>query len=259
MSLIPIDEVVHVDAITSHPSTGAATDADSTPTFSVFEEDTDTPIVGPSNLTKRTSLDGNYRGSFTASAANGFEAGKWYSVVVSATVNSVAGKGAVMHFRIAPAETSAGVPQVRVSALADDVITAAAHDESTAFPVKSADTGSTQIARVGADGDTLETLSDQLDALPVRLRKNTAFSSFHFLLVSSTDHVTGVTGATVTATRAIDNGSFAACANAVAEVGNGLYRINLDASDVNGNIVTFRFTASGADARVITAILQEAA
>lgn len=48
--------------------------------------------------------------------------------------------------------------------LADDAITSAKFDESTAFPVRSADTGSTQIARVGADGDTLETLSDQLDA-----------------------------------------------------------------------------------------------
>jgi len=47
--------------------------------------------------------------------------------------------------------------------LADDAITAAKYDETTAFPVTSADTGATQIARVGADGDTLETLSDQID------------------------------------------------------------------------------------------------
>lgn len=49
--------------------------------------------------------------------------------------------------------------------LADDAITAAKFDESTAYPLKSADTGASQIARVGADGDTLETLSDQLDAV----------------------------------------------------------------------------------------------
>ena len=47
--------------------------------------------------------------------------------------------------------------------IANDAITAAKFDESTAFPLKSADTGSTQIARTGADGDTLETLSDQID------------------------------------------------------------------------------------------------
>ncbi len=49
--------------------------------------------------------------------------------------------------------------------LADDSITSAKFDESTAFPVKSADSGATQIARVGADGDTLETLSDQIDTV----------------------------------------------------------------------------------------------
>lgn len=49
--------------------------------------------------------------------------------------------------------------------IAADAITSAAFDESTAFPLKAADTGSTYIARTGADSDTLETLSDQLDTL----------------------------------------------------------------------------------------------
>jgi hypothetical protein len=49
--------------------------------------------------------------------------------------------------------------------LADDAITASKFDESTAFPLKSADTGSTQVARVGADSDTLETLSDEIAAV----------------------------------------------------------------------------------------------
>lgn len=48
--------------------------------------------------------------------------------------------------------------------LADDAITAAKFDESTAYPLKSADTGATAVARTGADSDTLQTLSDELDA-----------------------------------------------------------------------------------------------
>ena len=48
-------------------------------------------------------------------------------------------------------------------ALVADAITSAKYDETTAFPVKADDAAATQIARVGADGDTLETLSDQLD------------------------------------------------------------------------------------------------
>jgi hypothetical protein len=51
------------------------------------------------------------------------------------------------------------------AALADDAITASKFDESTAYPLKAADAGATQVARVGADADTLETLSDQVDAL----------------------------------------------------------------------------------------------
>jgi len=54
---------------------------------------------------------------------------------------------------------------VNVTALANDVITSNAFDESSAYPLKSADTGSTQVARVGADSDTLETLSDEIAAV----------------------------------------------------------------------------------------------
>lgn len=50
--------------------------------------------------------------------------------------------------------------------LADDAITSAKFDQLTAFPLESADTGLTAVARTGADSDTLETLSDQIDGLP---------------------------------------------------------------------------------------------
>jgi len=107
---IPLDEVIYFDAVTHNPVTGAVSDADSTPTFAVYEEATDTDIGVGGNLTKRTSLTGDYRGTFTVSAANGFELGKWYSVIVSATVNAIAGKAQVMHFRIVAAENVAGYP-----------------------------------------------------------------------------------------------------------------------------------------------------
>lgn len=54
---------------------------------------------------------------------------------------------------------------ISAAAIADDAITAAKFDESTAYPLKSADTGATAIARTGADSDTLETLSDQIDGV----------------------------------------------------------------------------------------------
>lgn len=83
-------------------------------------------------------------------------------------------------------------------------------------------------------------------------KKNVAFSNFQFHMRSSTDHVTGVTGIVPTCQRAIDSGSYAACANSPSEVGNGLYRITLATTDLNGDIVTFRFTGTGADPTIIT-------
>jgi hypothetical protein len=124
--LIPIDEVVYFDVCTHDPTSGGVSDADSTPTFSVMEESTDTPILADQNFTKRTSLTGNYRGSFTASTANGFEAGKWYSVIATAVVGGVTGKKVAVSFRAAPAEASAGVPMVQTSAISANAITATA-------------------------------------------------------------------------------------------------------------------------------------
>lgn len=113
---IPLDEVIHFDGISSS-STGAAADADSTPTFAVYEESTDTDIGVGGNMTKRTSLTGNYRGSFTASAANGFEVGKWYNVIGSATIGGIATKGVLKSFRIVLAEAVAGAPKIDVTYL----------------------------------------------------------------------------------------------------------------------------------------------
>ncbi len=107
---IPLDEVIYVEGIASS-STGAAADADSTPTFAVYEEATDTDIGVGGNMTKRTSLTGDYRASFTASAANGFELGKWYVVIGSATIGAVATKGILARFRIVAAESTAGYPK----------------------------------------------------------------------------------------------------------------------------------------------------
>ena len=89
---------------------------------------------------------------------------------------------------------------------------------------------------------------------PVALKKNTALTAFMFLMLDSTDHVTPKTGLTVTATRSLDGAAFAACANAVSEVSNGWYKLNLDATDTNANVIAFKFTATGADATNMLAV-----
>jgi len=88
--------------------------------------------------------------------------------------------------------------------LADDAITASKFDESTAFPVKLADTGATQIARVGADSDTLETLSDQLDAIDDYIDTEVAAIKAKTDLITTGTTLTiasAVVGSTITAHR----------------------------------------------------------
>lgn len=81
------------------------------------------------------------------------------------------------------------------------------------------------------------------------LKKNVAYGPYVFAMVSSTDHKTPLSGLTVTATRSIDGAAFAACANAVVEIGSsGFYAITFAGSDMNGdNSVMAVFTAVGAD------------
>jgi len=110
---IPLGETVHFEVLTCNPSTGQAADADSAPTFEVFEESQDSAVAS-GTMTGRNGKTGDYRGTFDATSAGGFESGKWYSVVVSATVAGVVGKRVAVHFRVVAAEATAGVPAARV-------------------------------------------------------------------------------------------------------------------------------------------------
>jgi hypothetical protein len=94
-----LEETIYVDFITSSPTTGAATDADSLPTCDVFEDSTDTAILTPT-VTKRTGKTGNYRVPIVCTAANGFEATKSYNIVVAATCGGVAAKAVVQTFQM---------------------------------------------------------------------------------------------------------------------------------------------------------------
>ena len=106
-------------------------------------------LDGTGGVTITAALTGNITGNLSGSV--GSVTGAVGSV--TGAVGSVAGNvdGSV-------ASVTAGVT------LANDAITAAKFDESTAFPLKSADTGATAVARTGADSDTLETLSDEIAA-----------------------------------------------------------------------------------------------
>jgi hypothetical protein len=84
--------------------------------------------------------------------------------------------------------------------------------------------------------------------------KNVALANFTFRMLDTSGNP--ATGATVTATRRIDGGTFDACANSVSEVGNGFYTINLAAADLNGTVITLRFTATGCKDTAITIVTE---
>ena len=86
------------------------------------------------------------------------------------------------------------------------------------------------------------------------ITKNVALTNFEFLMVSSSDHLTPTASLTITATISQDGGAFASCTNSVAEVSNGIYKINLTQTEMNADIITLKFTATGADQRTVTII-----
>lgn len=144
--------------------------------------------------------------SFTASGGNNDMvelAGGYYDIeITAAQVNITAGRCGFLiydddvilpyfeEWLVVPANVFDSIMgtdtlDVNVTTLADDVITSAKFDESTAFPVKSADTGATAIARVGADSDTLETLSDEIAAVKAETALIVADTGTDGVLVSS--------------------------------------------------------------------------
>lgn len=110
----------------------------------------------------------------------------------------------------------------------------------------------TQLISLADIMTSIDAIQAKTDNLPEGIQKNTALSNFEFVMCSSSDHISPATGLTVTAQRSIDGGAFAACANSVTEVGSGVYKINLAGADLNGTVITLKFTATGADATLIT-------
>lgn len=79
------------------------------------------------------------------------------------------------------------------------------------------------------------------------LKQSTTYTR-DFLMVDSTDHVTGKTGLTVTVTLSKAGGSFAAAGGTITEISSGWYKIALTTTDTNTlGELAFHCTGSGAD------------
>lgn len=120
---------------------------------------------------------------------------------------------------------------------------------TTAGGLPTVGTGASQIALDG---------SGRVTYAPgeMAVRRNVPLNNFQFLMVTSSDHYTPVAGLTVTSVKSLDGGAFSPCSNVAASLAAGIYTINLSAADLNATVVTYLFTAVGADARYITILTQ---
>lgn len=109
--------------VNTHTTAGVATDADSAPSYRVYEDETATPLLtGTMATLDAANTDGHYSEQITLSAANGFEKGKCYAIRIQATVSGVTG-ATVRNFQIeaeVDANTVSGTAPANVVQISGD-------------------------------------------------------------------------------------------------------------------------------------------
>lgn len=330
-----VDDLLTFYVNTHRFDTGVGTDADSVPTYRVYEDETGTPLLtGSMALIDSSNTAGFYSEQITLSAANGFEKGKCYSIYITATVNSVAattsktfqmeaevdantvsptvvncnvtqisgdgaaadnaesffdGNGYAGTGNVIPSVTtvtgnvngnvggnvtgsvgsvaaggitasSIATDAIDADALAADAVTEIQSGLATAAALATVDTVVDSIlADTGTDGVIVATNNDKtgysLAAGQLFIKKNVAFANFCFVMTDDSMHAPA-TGLTVSGSVSLDGGSFSALGGSVSEVANGLYKVNLAQAETNAVTITLRFTATGADTRMISIVTQ---
>jgi hypothetical protein len=92
-----LGDTITIDFTTHDPITGQVVNAAAV-ACQVFEADTDIPVLAPVPVGR--GLVGNYRVTFDATVANGFEAGKCYNVIAQATVGGITAKARIASFTL---------------------------------------------------------------------------------------------------------------------------------------------------------------
>lgn len=222
-------------ANTHNPSTAGCSDADTAPTYRVYEAETGPLTTGTMALLDGGNTCGFYSEAFTVAAASGYEVNKTYVVYITGAVSSITGTDSEKFIIRAAEGTSANqttilgrLPTTLVSGRIDASVGAMAANVITA-------------ASSAADFVTEVTAPTSLLTIP----KNTAYTNYPIRMVTSAG--VAVTGQTVTCDRAIDAGAFAdAAAGASAtEISLGYYRLSLLAGDLNGNSIIMYCTGTG--------------
>jgi len=108
--------------------------------------------------------------------------------------------------------------------------------------------------RAPESGGNVAAIKAKTDNLPSGIAKNVALNNFEFVMVDSTDHVTPKTGLTVTCQISLDGGAYQDSTNSAVEVGAGTYKIDFTQAERNATVGSYKFSASGADTRIITIV-----
>jgi len=88
MTTVRLDDTYRNGIGTRDPAGGGMVAADSTPTWAVYEDASDTAIR-TGNFTARAAVTGRYRMSESITEANGYELFKYYEVWAETTVNTI--------------------------------------------------------------------------------------------------------------------------------------------------------------------------
>lgn len=110
-----LDDQITFTVTTHSPTNGSGQDADSVPTYHVYEDETSTPLItGSMALLNGSNTIGFYSEQFQPTIALGFEKGKSYNIYVQAIVGTVT--GTMSHTFQIEAEVDANSVSVPVTA-----------------------------------------------------------------------------------------------------------------------------------------------
>jgi hypothetical protein len=139
--------------------------------------------------------------------------------------------------------SNAGVPVVDVAAGTVTTVT------GNVLGTVAAVTTATAVGTVGTVTGAVTISAGQLT-----VKKDQALAGFTFPMYNNTGTLT--TGLTVTAQESVDGGAIGFTTNSPSEIGDGIYKIDLAAGDLNGTVITLLFSASGAATTIVTLITQ---
>ena len=253
--------VIYGKFTTFRPSTGASYTLGGSPVISVYKDNSTTQTTTGATLTADfDSVTGlNHFAIDTSADGTFYSAGSFFDIVITTgTVDSVSVVGAtVASFTLRKDSslkpTTAGRALDVSSGGEAGVDWANVGSPTTAVGLTNTTISTTQV--IASVSGAVASVTNAV-AITSNVKKNQALANFEFLMTDSTTHAPA-TGLTISATRSIDGASFGAgtLANA-AEVANGIYKVDFGSGDLNGNVITLRVTATGADDTFVTLVTQ---